>query len=304
MRFHLKIDLIAVVAFLVMILQVRISPLFFFVPAAVAILCDRASLRGILLCVGFFAAQMVLLSASLQPLDFLMMTLSYGFGFYLYFCMRKELRFSHLVYIPLVLPFVCVLGLFLLNGQDLSFQEWSTQQIQASSLTPIQEMGEWPSAATKDLYETLVLPFLKTTFLAWFSFVFALAFFVNAVLENLTRSRRLKTWEDFLRWRSHDAVLGALVLGLGLIALPYLAPGVFSSKVWLTLGLHIGMLALFPIFVQGAAVASFFIPRASLFLFLVIFALLLLEPLPVLLLAGFCDLWFDFRSKLKVDRIK
>ena len=211
--------------------------------------------------------------------------------------LRRRGSFSFLVYPPLLVAFASALAVFLVQSKGSHFQDWASQQLEISQLSPLPEMGEWSSAPMGEFYKEMLLPFLEKTFLAWFSFAFALIFFINAAIENMVRGRAVPTWKRFLSWRSHDFVLVVLVLGLALTASPLLFPSL--PRDLMAWGLHLCLLSLFPILIQGCAVASFVIPRSSLFVFVVLLALLLIEPLPVLLLAGFGDLWFDFRAKLK-----
>ena len=72
-----------------------------------------------------------------------------------------------------------------------------------------------------------------------------------------------------------------------------------SFDILVVTGWNLTVLSLFPVFLQGLALMAYLIPRISMFFSTFIFVVLILSPIPVLVLAGFSDLWFDFRSRIR-----
>jgi hypothetical protein len=277
----------------------------FFIPAAVAISLrsskwpDRLIL-GILFAIHISSA-IRLGAGSLEILSILQL---FGLGWLLRSITYKKGNFHYIVYTPLALGALTVFAVYFgewVSGNRVSFLSWCHEMVQSSLSPAINETKGW-SESWMGLYDHVLLPILERGFVGFFSFVVSLIFFINAAIENMFRTSRKTTvtWRGFPYWRSHDLVLVGLVIGLALLAINHtLAP---FRAAWLAqIGWHFLILSLFPILIQGASLASFLIPRVGAILFLFIFTLLLVQPLPVLLLAGFCDLWFDLRSKLKFE---
>jgi hypothetical protein len=155
-----------------------------------------------------------------------------------------------------------------------------------------------------DFFDSVLAPILRDGVLGWFAAMMGFAYFINGTIETMIRSfrisqpkKRLRLWSEFNAWKSPEWVLIVLLAGLLLLSLE-ITFGHHQILALRVLGWTLSICALFPIFCQGICFASFLIPRASFLPFVLIFALLIINPVPILLLAGLADLWFDLRSRI------
>lgn len=304
MQFKLRVNFLALGSLAVLTASLFSSFFWFFIPVAVAIWLRSANSVDRLLVVFFFLAHLWIMASFsvVDSLEILSLVLLFLMGYILRSINFKKGSFHYVVYMPMALAVLSLIGLFfgeMVAGSSVNFHSWSSGLVKSSAFPAMSEVKGLPDSVL-GFYEQILIPILEKGFMAWFAFVLGLIFFINAAVDNMFKTTRKSSqaWRSFPLWKSHDLVLVALVIGLSLLALGHIFPGISMS--WISsLGWHFFVLSLFPIMIQGASLASYVIPRVGAFLFLVIFALLLIEPLPVLLLAGFCDLWFDLRSKIK-----
>ncbi|MDB5037341.1 MAG: hypothetical protein JWQ35_869, partial [Bacteriovoracaceae bacterium] len=244
----------------------------------------------------------------ITKLDALSIFLFFLEGLCLHWIIKGRAKLLYVVMFPLFFAFILSVLLFAFDrgSSAKNYLDWASSQISSEVFPYFFRMDDWPEPII-GIYQTILLPILKAGIFAWFASMVAMAFFVNGVLENFMRglgsprkSLRPKIWDEFSKWRSPDYVLVTLVLGMLILAAPHFYPGLDSVPLQV-IGWNLAILSLFPIFIQGIALASYLIPRVSIFIFVVIFTLLVFKPIPVLILAGLSDLWFDFRSKIRSD---
>lgn len=193
-------------------------------------------------------------------------------------------------------------------GSHIALNDWITREAKSVILPHFFQREAWQLGGASgqvalDLYDSVVSKMLKEGILGWFAAMVGFAFFMNATIETMIRGfrishaqKRLRLWAEFNAWRASDRVLWILLLGLLILAIE-IGLGPHRSQSLRMLGWAFALSALFPIFCQGVCFASFMIPRVSFLPFVLIFALLILNPVPFLLVAGLADLWFDFRSR-------
>jgi len=306
LRFKLRIDFITIGSLIVLALGLFSSFLWFIIPAMVAVLLRQRGAFSKSMVAGFFIAHLIFAYkvGPVGSLEILSVGLLFTMGILLRLINYKKGTFGFLVYTPVVLTILAALALYFgewLSGYSAGFAEWCRLQVASSSFPAISDAKNLPESFT-GFYEKVMVPILEKGFLGWLSFVFGLVFFINAAFENMLKaSKKISVaWKGFPFWKSSDFVLVTLVIGLGFLSLTQLK-GVFSA-IWVSqIGWTFLIASLFPILIQGSAIASYLIPRLGGFFVLILMILVILEPLPVLLLAGFFDLWFDLRSKIKFE---
>lgn len=287
------------------------SYFWFFIPFAVSFCIHSRmwlfKLAAVLSCLVCFYSVLFWAQAP-SVLDFLAVFILFSEGFLLRWVLRSKASFTKVFLTPLlgawVLGFLSfVSGMY--AGLHHNFSDWASQQIGAevvpSSLRSGTEMEILGSVSQ------ILLRILKDGLLAWFGNLMAMALFVNGVMEAMFRGLDSKgrmdgrlAWTGFQNWRCPDWALVPLALGLISLALPRSLDWSWPPVVDLV-ALNLVILAGSMVFAQGIALVSFFIPRLSWPLFLILFFVLVIEPIPLLLLAGLADLWFDFRSKMRSD---
>jgi hypothetical protein len=298
-------------AFFVLAGSVFFQYFWFFLPAAVHILHRSRfySVKFIPWMAFSLIAVVGVREVGATELDVLALVIFFLEGLCLSWWLRNDAKMTGFIFYPLLGGSVLALIVFGMNrllGFSHSYHAWSLSQFQSEVFPYFFRMEEWPEALLS-MYETVIRPILLSGLFAWFGCMVAMAYFINGIIENIVsgktavrRKSRPKLWEQFSGWRSSEWVLAGLFLGLLLLSLRRFFPQ-FDSPLWEIFGWHLTIFSLFPIFIQGMALTSYFIPRLSMFAFVAIFIVLLLKPIPVLILAGFSDLWFDFRSKIRSD---
>jgi hypothetical protein len=296
----------------ILFLSILFPHFWFVVPAAVTILHrSRSKILNLIPWVALTLTAYVALfiNTSLTQLDLLSLILFFTEGFCLHWILRRDSKLNGVILIPLVASLVLAVIVYGVSGYvglTKSYSSWADLQVSSNVFPYFFRIEDWPESL-EGFYRTVLMPVLTAGIFAWFACMMAMAFFVNGVIESLIRGtgrprrrHRSKVWDEFSGWRAPDSVLFGIFIGLLLLAGEKFVPGLRAS--WLeVIGWNVAILSLFPVFIQGIAVASYFIPRVSVFLFVVIFTLLVLKPIPVLILAGLTDLWFDFRSRIRTD---
>ncbi len=285
-----------------------ISQTWFFIPAAVSLLVH--SRHKILILVPLVAFAMTVYSLSYgglvgAELDFLSIYLLFAMGVVLRWAIRSKASMTKILVLPGAFAFVLGLLSFLSRGIwgfKLSYLEWVNRQIGSEVLPYLFKAEGWPESVV-ELYNKIFMPALQQGLLSWFAAIMATSFFVNGIVENFLRNlgERKKTltpkgWHGFATWKTPDWVLMGLVLGLAAFAVPKLFHIDLGSLVSFA-GWNLLIISLLMVFFQGVALATYFIPRSNFLGFAIIFIVLIFDPIPVLMLAGLADLWFDFRSK-------
>lgn len=253
----------------------------------------------------------------LSQLDLLSYALLFVTGGILVWSRRKRMSFVSALFVPFIVAFFAALTLLfvdLLMQRELTLNAWLLRESQSLILphffhreTWIISKEAWANWAL-DFFDTVLSPILRDGVIGWFSAMIGFAYFMNGTIETMIRSfrtpqpvKRLKLWAEFNAWRAPDWVLVALLIGLAVLAYE-ISLGQRQLLVLRVFGWTLTVCALFPVFCQGICFASFLIPRASFLPFVLIFALLIINPVPVLLLAGLADLWFDLRSRMTASR--
>ena len=278
----------------------------FFVPAAVSVVIASRQLplklipaiSIILTIIGLGRWQ-----SGVTDLDVMGLILFYLMGVYHYSLLKYEGSFLKSILIPLwvgtaaaVLVFISGYGLQYFTGDTVVplkdfYPLWADKQMMSVHFPAFFQPESWIDW-TRDAYETVFRPILRLSVFAWFGCMMASAFFLNTILVAVFEAGS-QIWQEFGTWKAPDWTLILLVAGLACLAASTMVPGDY----WKLVGWNLATIAFFPIFLQGTAVTSFLIPRASLLLLILIFIVLILDPVPILLLAGVGDLWFDFRSR-------
>lgn len=299
-------------ALFILSLSVLFPHFWFVLPAATNILSrSRSVILKIVPWISFALAFVVAtqINTALTELDVLALILFFIEGLCLHWILRREAKLEAVVWIPLLVGLSLSAILYAASysqGLTTSFEQWVDQQMRSEVFPYFFRPDDWPDDL-EGIYKSILLPVFRHGIFAWYACTLSMAFFVNGVLESLIRGGgnirkrvRPKVWDAFSHWKASETLLIGIFGGLVLLVLNKVwAP--FFGDLWLGLGWHVFILSMFPVFIQGIAVASYFIPRVSFFFFILIFALIIFKPIPVLILAGLSDLWFDFRSRVHSD---
>jgi hypothetical protein len=245
---------------------------------------------------------------SLRELDVMGLIFLYSSGYLLVVMRKRKKSFHTKLMWPTGLAFLASLVLAAgewFRSTSWAYGEWARRQLDSEIFPAFFRPSQYPADAL-DMIEPLVNQFFAPGLFGWFAILMGIAFLMNGFMENLLRSfsannlrGQSRVFDKFNRWRGSDWVLIPLVVGLALVTLQN--SGSIDEK-WLILGpvgLNLALLALFPLFVQGMAIVAFFLPRLSFMSVLLVVVGLFLFPIPILVLAGLCDLWFDLRSRFK-----
>ncbi|MBN8554795.1 MAG: DUF2232 domain-containing protein [Deltaproteobacteria bacterium] len=302
-------------SFLFAIFILSVVPLgphfWFFIPVAVSLVSQSPwkSLRFLPL-ISFIGGIIFIHKGKIAvtSLDLLAYILFFLLGLVLVQIRARKISFISTIVWPLLAATFLSLLLFFtehLISKSLTFSQWVNAQVKSEIFPYFFQPEAW-SEHSLGFYDSLLAPILRISLPAWFGCMIGLAFFLNGTMETIFKGftlkeirHRLNLWTEFNAWKSPDWVLVGLVVGMGLVAYEQLF--MFGKEPWIRgLGWNLTVLSLFPIFIQGISLTSFLIPRASFFFLIVIFILLVwVNPIPVLVLAGLSDLWFDFRSRIR-----
>jgi len=308
-----RFDWTFIFCFLVMALAPVSSVFWFFIPVGVSLSLESPKWLGRSVCIVSFIATItspIWWVRSLTSFDLLGICVFYLLGVFLWSLKNAKQGFLPYLLWPLISSFFAALGLSLAVGLQtpgFNFGTWSLQQM-GSDIFPYFFHGSRYPEEHRYIFDTFAAPILRPAIIGWFAALMAMAFLVNALMENLLKSFRVanlrgqaRVFDRFNQWKAHEFVLVPIVLALIVIAVDYMGfkGGNFPLQV---LGWNLLVLSLFPVFVQGIALLSFLIPRVNFLILILIFGLLFLNPIPVLVLAGLGDLWFDLRSKVNPER--
>ena len=243
-------------------------------------------------------------------LDLASLVLLYLFGGVLFVLKKRKIPFVSFILWPLGFGAGLATLLFISSWlrEGSTWGEWCSAQMSSHIFPYFFHEELWPEEA-RDVFLSVVQPILEQSLVAWAGGMAGISFFMSGLADHFLRSfsgarsaKMQRLWTQYTEWRCPDMVLLSLVLGMALVVLEGLLSGPviaenlrFAVK---ALGWNLTILSLFPIFIQGTALASYLIPRFS-FLFAALFiVLLVIGPIPVLTLAGLGDLWFDFRTRM------
>lgn len=221
----------------------------------------------------------------------------------------RELRQNFMQFIPWVLGFVCVflatlIGILIVREPAWAYIPWAQEQMNSEIFPAFFRNTHYPEAI-RYVFEEFTGPILRSGLLAWFASLMTTSFVINGLTENLLKSFRAsnirgqaRAFDRFNRWRATEYVLIPAALGVLILAIDYsLNP---DPVFWRQLaGWNLLILGLLPIFIQGLAVVAFLLPRVNIIALIGLVFLLFFNPIPVLVLAGLADLWFDLRSKIE-----
>lgn len=307
-----RFDWTFIFCFLVLVLAPVSSVFWFFIPVGVSLSLESPRWLGRSLCIASFLATItspLWWIRNLSEFDLLGICILFSLGFLLWQLKNSRQGFlQHLLW-PLGSAFGAAVALLIniyFRDSQFDFGSWALQQMN-SDIFPYFFHGDRYPEATRYIFDTFAAPILKPAILGWFSALMAMAFLVNALMENLLKSFRVanirgqaRVFDRFNRWKAPEWVLIPVVLSMLIVAIDYVAFKGSNFRLQFV-GWNLMVLSLFPVFVQGIALCSFLIPRVNFFFLIIIFALLLLNPIPVLVLAGLGDLWFDLRSKVNPE---
>lgn len=249
----------------------------------------------------------------LTRLDLLAYVLLFLFGAILVWCRREKRNFISALFGPFAIAGVgalVVLASYLKFTPNASVADFLRTESSSLILPHFFHRETWViskdfwSSWSLDFFDSILVHILREGVLGWFAATLGFAYFINGTIETMIRGfrtpqpkKRLRLWAEFNAWKAPEWVLWGLFAGLLVLAFE-MSIGHRQIPLLRVLGWTLAVISLFPIFCQGICFASFLIPRASFLPFVIIFALLIINPVPVLLLAGLADLWFDLRSRM------
>lgn len=304
-----RFDWTFVFCVLVLCLAPISSVFWFFIPVGVSLFLQTHFRFGQIACLASFLAcfaSPLWLDRALTGFDFLGLVLLFALGIALWGLRQNRQSFLTYLFWPLLAGAVSAITLIVatkLQSDSWSYSGWTREQM-GSEIFPYFFHGDRYPDATKYLFDLFFLPVLQPALIAWFAALMGLAFFVNGLMENLLKSFRVanirgqaRVFDRLNHWKVSDYVLIPLVSALALLVANYVF---YEGQVlWMQIvGWNTLILALFPLFIQGIAVFTFLIPRVNFLFVVILFMILIFTPLPVLVLAGLGDLWFDLRSKM------
>lgn len=213
---------------------------------------------------------------------------------------RFEWIFSRMY--PLLIVLVFAYPLYLHFSASKPIQDWSNLQLETQILPPFFRESSWLEEI-RYLYTENFHSFFSMIVPAAFIFALEFVLIFNLLVLRILEPQSIKKaqfWGQFSRWKPTDWVLLPLVIGLGLLAV---SPGDIAGKEWTWwtwVGWNITVLSLFPISLNGLSFFSYLLPRMGLFFALMsILLFIFLNPFPVLIVAGWADIWFDFRRRMR-----
>lgn len=303
--------MMAFISALVLGFSVVSNQAWLFIPVAICFLCIWNQTVGIFYSAGCLAMAVLYggHSAGLNTqLDVLALLLLFAAGGILYKLQTKQPSFmnkgvSFFLLLSLVLSSGMMMFQLSTGGQE-AVNQWVSREMGSEIFAAFHGVESRPDEI-KRVYESFVLPLFRISMVSWFAIGLSIGLLFNYLLLRLfgqfqkPRSRKhRRLWQQFSRWRAPDWILVPLVLGMGILALSHdeLFPSSFSWSPWL--GWNLTFLALFPAMMNGLSLYSYLIPRLSFFLLLLVMVVLIFNPIPVLVLSGLADLWFDFRKRI------
>jgi len=190
-----------------------------------------------------------------------------------------------------------------LKSTSWDYLSWAAFQMNSEIFPSFFRSSHYPETI-RYVFDEFTGPILRAGLLGWFVALMTTAFVINGLTESLLKSFRAahirgqaKVFERFNRWRATEFTLIPAALGVALLAFDYSADS--GSLLWRQLtGWNLVIVGFLPLFLQGLAVVAFLLPRVNIIALIGIVFLLFFNPIPVLVLAGFVELWFDLRSKI------
>lgn len=267
------------------------------IPVSICLLCIWSFSLGGLISLGFlivagFLDDLEIWVAAVDRLAWVLLSLS-GFLLYLFQARLHSLFWGSIPYMAAVFS-VGLIWYFGWAQQDL------VHEMKAAFFPNIFEKDAWPEEMHLS-FENRLLPLFQLALPSLFAFSLSLILvfntFILAFFLSITEgSQRL--WQGFSEGKLTDKALIPLVGALLLLILfrAELFPEAFLWGPWLAWNLF--FLAFFPFVLNGIACFSFLLPRISFIWVLILIWLLVYIPLPILVLLGLADIWFDFRRRM------
>ncbi len=288
------------------------SVYWYLIPCAVSLILQTQWVVGLtmsLACLALTYLSPLLFGTSMTSLDALGTLHFYLMGFCLWQLRKAKQSFLPYIFWALALSTLAVLLLILsvwLDSKDFSFRQWAESQLNSQIFPYFFHRRVYPVEQVY-IFDSFFKPFLISGMVGWYSALIASAFFVNGLMENLLKSFRAanlrgqaRVFDRFNRWRSTEWVLIPLVGALICLALDYGAYQGTQFPLQL-IGWNLAVLSAFPLFVQGMALVSYLIPRLNFLFVILVLLVIFFNPIPVLVLAGLGDVWFDLRAKIETN---
>ncbi|TVQ78825.1 MAG: hypothetical protein EA369_06105 [Bradymonadales bacterium] len=167
------------------------------------------------------------------------------------------------------------------------------------------DQSRWEEA-NESLYRQLVAPVARSASVAILSLHFMYWFLYSALIWQVVLAlgsrqifARRRFWLELGHWRLTEWILVPLALSLALLLWQMPRLLVDSFDIWVMIAWNLLFISAFLIMMRGLAIAAYLMPRISPFaLILLLLGLVFAAPL-ILIIAGFGDIWFDFRKRIR-----
>lgn len=190
------------------------------------------------------------------------------------------------------------------SGFEASVEKWD--QLVDSPLLPRSfQASAWPEAQA-EMFENIVKPLslsagaslLSIHLLHWILYALVIWQILTALGSKQVFARR-RFWLELGSWKLSEWVLVPLVISVGLLVwqFEYIFSQPFEPLVMA--GWNLLVWSLFAILLRGLGIVAFMLPRLSPFLVLLMLIGLIFVGPALLILAGFGDIWFDFRRRIR-----
>lgn len=279
-------------------LSVFRGDLWLFVPACVALISFQWLSTGYVICgiamvVGLVTQQA--LGPVQQEIQILIWLALFASGFLLSLIKKMS---------DLMVSVCWFVAVFALLGGALILSKSSSLEI--TELRTWIETQFFPSDASPELeevFETQKAFFVVAGF-GVLSLVMGGIFLFNLMILKFLDSslkwrwRRAAYWRRFSEWRANEWVLVPLVVGLLGLSLNYATVLEFQLQAADWILWNLSLVAVFPLALAGLSFFIWLIPRVS-FILGVILLLVLFFNAYAVVIAGFGDIWFNFRKEIR-----
>jgi hypothetical protein len=195
---------------------------------------------------------------------------------------------------------------FLIYSDGFSQVGETWNSLSQSPLIPRSFQEElWPEAQ-KEMYQTAILPIalsgaaalLSIHLMHWILYALVIWQIVMALGSSQIFARR-RFWLELGAWKLSEWILVPLVVSMALLV--WKLDSVLSQPFdpFVMIGWNLLILSLFAVLLRGLSIVAYLIPRLSpILVMLVLVGLIFMGP-PLLIIAGFGDIWFDFRRRIR-----